>query len=400
MSKRFLASVVAAAAVTASALSAPPASATIAVTSSISFTSGTTAQIGVYNWLGVAISSSDGTRPSGGVQFFNTDGQLIGSATTSPSGASGATASIPWIPTQQKTYSFTATFRSDNSAVSGSSTGAPITIQATPNGQLVSIAATQMYQGIPTTLVATVYPSTLEGSVAFSVNELKYGTGPSVPIVNGTANQTFIPTGIGWQQFIVSFTSTNVAGAQGAASQWVNVLPPLGTDDISLSPTPTTLANGQSVAIVATTVAGATVTLAAAGGCTLVGDMLRATTGSGTCTLTGTSPSTGGYLGLTETWPVALTPGRQTATVSAPASGKLAVGRTVTLSTSSQRTNADQRVTWKITSGKNRVCSLRTGSGKTRLTMDEGGRCVVRGTAPAVAGAWLAFSTSRTYRAK
>ena len=203
MSKRVLAAVVAAAAVTVSVLSAAPASAVPAATSSISFTSAPTAQIGVYNWLSVAIATSDGTRPTGGVQFFNSSGQLIGSATTSASGATGATASIPWIPTEQRTYTFTATFRSDNALVTGSTTSAPITIQATPNGQLVSIAATQMYRGIPTTLVATVYPSTLQGSVAFSVNQLQYGTGPSVPIVNGSASQTFIPTGIGWQQFIV-----------------------------------------------------------------------------------------------------------------------------------------------------------------------------------------------------
>jgi hypothetical protein len=256
-----------------------------------------------------------------------------------------------------------------------------------------------MYQGIPTTLVATVYPSTLEGSVAFSVNELKYGTGPSVPIVNGTASQTFTPTGRGWQQFIVSFTATNAAGVQGAASQWVNVLPPLGTDDITLSPTPTTLANGTSVDIIATTTAGAPATLTAAGGCTLVGDTLTATSGSGTCTVTGTSPSTGGYLGVTETWPVTLTAGKQTATVSAPASGTLKVGRTVTLSTSSQRTNADQRITWKVTKGA-KVCSVKTKSGTSRLKMKTTGRCVVRGTAPGVSGEWFAYSTSRTYRGK
>ncbi len=363
MSQRILAAVVAAAtAVTMSVLAAPSSSAA-SVTSSISFTSGATAQIGSYNWLSVAIGTSDGsTRPSGGVQFFNTDGQLVGSASTSASGTAGATASIPWVPTEEKTYSFNATFISDNANVSGSSTSVPITIQATPNGQVVSIAATQMYQGIPTTLVATVYPSTLQGSVAFSVNELKYGTGPSVPIVNGSASQTFIPTGRGWQQFIVSFTASNAPGVQGATSQWVNVLPPLGTDDISLSPTPTTLANGQSVDIIATTTAGAAATLTAAGGCTLVGDTLTATAGSGTCTVTGTSPSTGGYLGVTETWPVTLTAGRQTATISAPASGNLKVGRTVTLSKSSQRTNAGQRITWKVTKGA-KVCSVKTKSG-------------------------------------
>jgi len=301
---------VAAAAIVAAPLAlAAPAASIPALTSAISWTTGPTAQIGVYNWLSVAISSSDGaTRPSGGVQFFTTDGTLMGQASTSPSGTAGATASIPWIPTQERTYSFTATFRSENPAMTGTSTSVPITIQATPNGQVVQIAAPQMYQGIPATLTATVVPSTLQGSVAFSVNEAQYGVGPSVPIVNGTASQTFTPTMRGWQQFIVSFTATNSPGTQGAAGQWVNVLPPLGTDDITLSPTLTTMKRYQKAQLLATTTAGAPVTLTATGGCTLVGDILTATKPSGTCVVTGTSPSTGGYLGTTETWTIQLTP--------------------------------------------------------------------------------------------
>ena len=139
------------------------------------------------------------------------------------------------------------------------------------------------------------------------MNELRYGTGPSVPVVNGSASQTFTPTGRGWQQFIVSFTATNSPGTQGAASQWVNVLPPLGTDDISLIPALTTMYRYQKATLTATTVAGAPVTLTAAGGCTLTGAVLTATANSGTCVVTGTSPSTGGYLGTTETWTIALT---------------------------------------------------------------------------------------------
>lgn len=310
MSKRTLAALIATVAVASMSLLVAPSSSALpgTTTSSISFTSGPTAQVGVYNWLSVSISSADGTtRPSGGVQFFSTAGQLVGSASTSASGSAGATASIPWIPTQETTYSFTATFISDSSAVSGSSTSQPLTIQATPNGQVVSIAAQQMYQGIPTTLVATVFPATLQGSVAFSVNELRYGTGPSVPVVNGSASQTFTPTGRGWQQFIVSFTATNSPGTQGAASQWVNVLPPLGTDNISLIPAVTTMYRYQKATLTATTVAGAPVTLTAAGGCTLSGAVLTATANSGTCIVTGTSPSTGGYLGTTETWTITLT---------------------------------------------------------------------------------------------
>jgi len=288
---------------------ASPASSLPGLTSTISWTTGPTAEIGAYNWLSVAISSSDGTtRPSGGVQFFTTDGALMGQASTTPAGTAGATASIPWIPTQERTYSFTATFRSENPSVAGSSTSVPITIQATPNGQVVQIAAPQMYQGIPATLVATVVPGTLQGSVGFSVNEARYGVGPSVPIVNGTASQTFTPTMRGWQQFIVSFTATNSPGTQGAAGQWVNVLPPLGTDNITLSPTLTTMKRYQKAQLLATTTAGAPVTLTATGGCTLVGDILTATKPSGTCVVTGTSPSTGGFLGTTESWTIQLAP--------------------------------------------------------------------------------------------
>jgi len=288
---------------------AAPAASIPSLTSSISWTTGPTAEIGAYNWLSVAISSSDGTtRPSGGVQFFTTDGALMGQASTTPAGTAGATASIPWIPTQERTYSFTATFRSENPSVAGSSTSVPITIQATPNGQVVQIAAPQMYQGIPATLVATVVPGTLQGSVGFSVNEARYGVGPSVPIVNGTASQTFTPTMRGWQQFIVSFTATNSPGTQGAAGQWVNVLPPLGTDNITLSPTLTTMKRYQKAQLLATTTAGAPVTLTATGGCTLVGDILTATKPSGTCVVTGTSPSTGGFLGTTESWTIQLAP--------------------------------------------------------------------------------------------
>lgn len=310
MSKRALAALFTTIAVAAMSMLVAPSTSAVpgTTTSSISFTSGPTAKVGVYNWLSVSIGTADGvTRPSGGVQFFTTGGSLIGSATTTAVGAASASASIPWIPTQETTYSFTATFISGSPNVSGSSTTVPITVQATPNGQVVSIAAQQMYQGIPTTLVATVFPATLQGSVAFSVNELQYGTGPSVPVVNGSASQTFTPTGRGWQQFIVSFTATNSPGTQGAASQWVNVLPPLGTDDITLIPALTSMYRYQKATLTATTVAGAPVTLTAAGGCTLVGAILTATANSGTCVVTGTSPSTGGYLGTTETWTIALT---------------------------------------------------------------------------------------------
>ena len=377
---------------------APPAAA--AVATSISFTSGTTAQVGATSILSVAISSADGTtRPVGGVQFTNSQGQIVGTASTTAAGAAGATASIPWVPTQETTYTFNATFYPDGTALASSSTAAPITVRATPTGQVVSIAVTQMYLGIPTTLTGTVYPATLQGTLAFSANYAVDGISPSLPVVNGTASYTFTPGSLGWQQFIVSFTSTSRPVVQGAVSQWVNVLPPLGTDDIALNPTPVSLANGTSVTVNPTTTAGATPTLATVGGCSLAGTTITATSGTGTCTVTGTSPSAGGYLGTTESWPIPLVPGAQTATVSAPASGRLAVGRTVTLAKTSTQTNAGQRISWRV-SPRSGVCSLSTSGGAVRLTMDAKGTCTARGSAPAVAGQWNAYSVKRTYTAR
>jgi hypothetical protein len=378
-------------------IAAPPADAVTAT--SISFTSSTTAQMGVYSWLSVSIGSADGTRPVGGVQFFNTADQLVGSASTTPSGANGATASIPWVPTQQITYSFNATFLPSDPALASSSTGAPIAIQATPNGQVVSIAATQMYKGVPTTLTATVYPSSLTGSVAFSANYAVDGISPSLPLVNGSASYTFTPGSTGWQQFIVSFTSTTTPVVQGAASQWVNVLVPLGVDDISLNPQPATMANGTTVQLNATTVGGGAPALAATGGCTLKGAFLTATTGSGLCTVTGTTMPSGAYLGATESWPIALVPGTQTATIVAPKSGTVKVGRTVTLASTSARTNAGKRISWAVVSGASR-CALSTSSGRVRVTFTRAGTCSVRGSAPAVSGEWNAYRVDRTYRAR
>jgi len=381
-------------------LTAPAATAAPAVATSISFTSSTTAQVGVYNWLTVAVSSADGTtRPVGGVQFFNTAGQLIASASTTPSGAAGATASIPWVPTQQTTYSFNATFLPSDPALASSSTSTPISVLATPTGNVVSIAAAQMYKGVPTTLTATVFPSTLTGSVAFSANYALDGLSPSLPLVDGSASFTFTPGATGWQQFIVSFTSTTNPVVQGAASQWVNVLPPLGMDDISLNPQPTTLANGTTVQLNATTVGGGAPVLSASGGCVLAGAFLTATTGNGICTVTGTSAAAGAYLGATESWPIALVPGTQTATIVAPKSGSVKVGNSVTLARTSTRTNAGKKISWSVTAGASR-CSLSVSSGRVRLTFNRAGTCSVRGSAPAVAGEWQAYRASRTYTAR
>jgi hypothetical protein len=194
--------------------------------STIEFTVAPTATIGEYNLLTVSITSSDGvTQPEGGVVFRNQGGEIVGSAATGRgSSIATSTATLPWWPTQQTSYVFTAQYNvAPGVALTGSVTNTPVSILATPSGQNVSMSAPQMYLGVPATMTATVYPSTLQGSVGFTGNG--WGLGPSVPIVGGGASFTFTPGSLGWQQFGVSFTSTNVPGAQGQVAQWVNVLP-------------------------------------------------------------------------------------------------------------------------------------------------------------------------------
>jgi hypothetical protein len=225
-------------AIAVTALAAP---ARAVPSTTISFTAAPTAKIGEYNMLTVSITSNDGvTQPEGGVVFRNQAGEIVGTAGTGRgSSISNAVATLPWWPTRQQSYVFTAQYSpAPGVALEGSTTASPYSILATPSGQNVSMSAPQMYLGVPATMTATVYPSTLQGSVGFTGNG--WGLGPSVPIVNGGATFTFTPGSLGWQQFGVSFTSTNVPGAQGQVAQWVNVLP------ASAAPAPPAVTSSQA----------------------------------------------------------------------------------------------------------------------------------------------------------
>jgi hypothetical protein len=106
---RTLGSTVLALAVALTLLAAP---AHAVPTSSISFTASPTAKIGQYNLLTVSITSSDGvTQPEGGVIFRNQAGEIIGSAATGRGNSvANAVATLPWWPTQQTSYVFTAQY--------------------------------------------------------------------------------------------------------------------------------------------------------------------------------------------------------------------------------------------------------------------------------------------------
>lgn len=380
-------------------LAAAPAHAAPSSTS-ITFTSPGYATLGSYNTLVIEVGASDGTtQPVGSVQVRNAAGQLVGTAATSRGGSiSSAVATVPWVPTEQTTYGFTATYVPDNSALlSGSTTSTTFSVIATPSGQPVWVAAPQMYLGIPATMTATVYPSTLPGSVGFIANGT--GLGPSQAMTTGSTSFTFMPGSLGWQEFGVTFTSTSRPLVQGVSTQWVKVLPPVGTDSTTLASLPASLANGQGTTLDPVTVTGRPAAVSASGPCTLMGLTLTATSGSGACTVTtvtDSDPATG-YLGATQEWSVPVVPGTQTAPITAPDSGKLTAGAPVRLSARNARTNADQPIRWEVSAGAEH-CRLATTSRFVTLVAESTGRCRVVASAAEVPGAWQALRVTRSYR--
>ena len=97
-----------------------------------------------------------------------------------------------------------------------------------------------------------------------------------------------------------------------------------------------------------------------------------------------------------------MVPGQQTAALAAPNSGRFKVGQTLRLQNPAQgQTNAKQNVTWRITQGRNTVCSLRYPSnGAVNVRMNKRGTCTVVAQAPAVANQWAAFRLQRNYTAR
>lgn len=88
-------------------------------------------------------------------------------------------------------------------------------------------------------------------------------------------------------------------------------------------------------------------------------------------------------------------------TCAAPPSGRFTVGRTIGLQNPAQgTTNADESITWRVTSGGNR-CVLRfPACGAVNLKLRRAGQWTLIARAPGVPGQWLAFELRRTYTAR
>ena len=121
-----------------------------------------------------------------------------------------------------------------------------------------------------------------------------------------------------------------------------------------------------------------------------------------TCVLTVDAAGGNGFLPSAQQvkYYVVATKGKQQPSLTPRASGKMGSGQVVHLQTKKlHSTNAGQSITWRITRGEGKACSLKKGTGKAvSVRLKSKGTCTVVGTAPAdSARNWNPMKVKRTY---
>ncbi|MDO8307817.1 MAG: Ig-like domain repeat protein [Actinomycetota bacterium] len=365
-----------------------------------------TAQVGVPTQITVTVQSQSPSsyQPTGTVVVRDGNGNVLITMGLTPNSVNGQSfAYWRWTPPTTGNFLFQATYSGDANAQASVS---PVDIvAATGSGGTITLTAPgTMTIGVPTLLTATVVPSTVQGSVGFTLNGAPISA--SVPLVNGVANFTWTPTVAG--SVVLGANYMTNAGGSGSTTDRVTIAAgPAQQDFITLTqpgygtwaPNGTyTLGNGTVFTFGASTLSGAPVALTESGPCQVSGLTLTIDTGSGQCSLVAKSAGGPGYAPTTQGYLIVMVPGQQTAVLAAPNSGRFSNGRTIRLQNPSQgATNAGQNVTWRVTNGGNRCRIAYPASGAVNLRLQRTGNCTVVASAPAVPNAWSSFRLQRQY---
>ena len=352
--------------------------------------------------VSVAVRSSRGAYiPTGGVAFFTSNGSAIGSATLDRNGR----ASINYTtPDSTGTVSIYAVYNGDANANSSKSANDSVKVTAQASGVSLVVPQTN-YVNTGVVLLANITPTTAAGTVEFAVNGKYLGT---TKVSKGSASLTWVPNALG--TFVLTAKYSGGGGvASGTATNSVKVIEALKADQITVDPagaagawvpnTTTVLANGADVQLNATSASGLPVALAVAGPCTLNGTLLHVNGAGGTCTLTASTKGGNGFSPASQKYGLSLGVGVQTAKVQAPPSGTYARGSKLRLSRLGAVTSVNQPIRWRVSKGS-AFCKVIAKGGYYKLKLLKRGTCRVRGTAPAIAGQWSAYLTTRTYRVR
>ncbi len=367
-----------------------------------------TATLGQSITITATVTSAGGSQynPPGQVRITDANNATITTmGLTNGPGAGQSYAYFRWTPQTAGTYIFIATYVPSSGSLATASTSIQDAVIATPSGNTISISAPPTLSlGTPVTLIATVYPSSTQGSVGFTVNGSPISA--SIPISNGSAAFTWTPN-VGGKITLGASYTTN-AGGSGSTSEVVTVSAPTATDVITLvqpgwgawaNGGSYNMGNGSNFTFQANTLSGAPVSLTETGPCQVSGLTLSVNSGSGACNMKASTPGGNGYAGVTYSYNINLVPGIQTAKISAPPSGRFKVGRVLVLeSPNATDTDAGQNITWKIKKGGKKYCALLyPNTGAVTLRIKGKGTCTAIGSAPGVAGQWQPFKTARNY---
>ena len=350
------------------------------------------ATVNSYNTLTASVTSKDGvTAPVGSIQFRTAAGEVIAAARTQRGATiADGTASIVWYAAELRSYSFSAIFYPEDGAMLNSSqTSTNTSVEVTPNGQIVQIEVPQIYRGITSNLIATTYPTTLQGSVAFTINGSPLSA--SITVNSGKATFPFVTQSLGWQDIGVSFSQLNNPNVFGVAHMWVNVLPSKGPAIIYFVPALSTIPNGQAQVFELISPAGPINSFTAAGGCIASTLTVTAISGSGDCSLTAIAPWGQGYDGAATTTVLKLEPGRQSANINQSIATTV-VGQRVNLITGDNRTNAGIGITWQVVKGAAN-CIITSGAHFAQVRVL--GPCTISGAARKVPGLWAPFEVTQ-----
>ncbi len=381
-----------------------------AVATTTTITAPNVATVGQPFQVNILVSSSGGSSysPIGQVRVTDANNVVINTSVLTASPGTGTSfAYFNFTPPAAGTFFFIATYLpSSGSQATASAPSAQDAVIATPSGNTIALSLPpSLNQGTPVNLLATVYPSSIQGTVAFTLNG--NGISPAVPIVNGRATYTWTPNVSGTVTMGANYTTPN--GGFGQTSQSINIVAaPAAADVITLvqpgwgawvNGGSYSMGNGSNFTFQASTLSGAPVTLAETGPCVVQGLTLQVNTGSGVCNMKATSRGGNGYSGVTYNYTINLVPGQQSATLSAPASGRYKVGRVLVLESPGQQdTNAGQNINWNVKKPGKKTCQLLyPNNGAVTLKIKRKGSCTVIGSAPGVDGQWLKFQTARNY---
>lgn len=377
-----------------------------------------TAKVGTPTTLTATVTAANGGTFSaqGTVQFSILGGGNIGGP-VSLNSAIPSTASISWTPATVGAFSIVATYTPLNAGTPNANTNCGSSCSSTPDIVSVTTSGVNVYlanppamaAGIPGTLTAVVSAVPSAGSVTFTVNGSVIAS--NVPVAsNGQAQATWTPAAAG--TYTVAATWNGSSGLSGTSQDSVSVgTAPTQSDQVvivvsdgtTLVPGSSyTVPNGTKLTFTSSTASGSPLTYTSTGPCTVSAGSFSANSGTGTCLVTASSPGGNGFGPVSNSVTVNLVPGTQTAKLAAPDSGKVNVGKTLTLEKASQgKTNIGKPISWKITKGKNSVCVLSFPSnGSVKLKIKAKGTCTVKASAAGVSGQWNPYSLTRTYTGK